>query len=702
MGSKFCPGDPQDDARESFAVDASDGAEHPAVLRAVACGFAGVLGGGGSPEFFPWLLHEIAHFLSPHGAVEDVSVGLQKKEVFPGFAAETPRSSRQAVICLCGEMRPQPAARIGTFQPAGNDRFERFVQPVGNLPEDARLDVQVRFDAVGGDHAEFHAQVIGQFRHAEELFEVPARQRHAQPQAFVSLRAEAFDQLHCLFVRAGKPADLVVRRAQPVQADRQTHRRIDSEDFLHRRFDLFGEEGVGGNRNDRPRAALADFADELRKVVPQERLASGEVDRSQRSGQPAHVLRCEAVGRRRLPHIAHHATRVAAVRYGDYGVDGTKHTITVSTCGTLDNDEAEKMIAVLLKCYYHVIVHIKEIFLDRKTRVTIAQVAKRAGVSRMTISRVLSNDTRVRLETRSRILRIMNQMGYVPNPSARAMRSNRRLYTTRTSCFALVFGEDTQKADEFFCEVARGVESEAADLQLSALQVHWCRDLEHSWMRMQRLFSMDGLCGTVLVGQFGLQDIRAIQRITPRVVLVDCPIPSGACCAGVETDNRGGCRIALNHLHERGARRVVLLSGPENHYFTHAMESTAGEFRNRFDSLEIYHTDYSPRMGRETIKTLIRSRFPFDGVFGNDTLCLGAVRALKEEDKSIPSEVRVVGFDDIPADAYLTPSLTSVRVDKRKLGVQAVKFLVDMVENNATARDIRAIVNAKLVIRESS
>lgn len=334
--------------------------------------------------------------------------------------------------------------------------------------------------------------------------------------------------------------------------------------------------------------------------------------------------------------------------------------------------------------------------------VTITQVAKRASVSRMTVSRVLSNDSRVRPETRSRILRIMNQMGYVPNPSARAMRSGRRLYATQASCFALIFGEDTQKADEFFCEVARGVESQAARLQLSALQVHWRGNLENSWLRMQRLFSMEGLCGTILVGQFDLEDIQAIQRITSRVVLVDCPIPLGARCAGVETDNLGGCRFALNHLHERGAKRVVILGGPENHYFTRAMESAAGEFQNRFDFLRVYNTDYSPQMGRETIVTLIRNQLPFDGVFGNDTLCLGAMRALKDEGIIVPTDVRVIGFDDIPADEYLSPSLTSLSVDKQQLGALAVKSLVEMVENDTTTRDVRAVVNAKLVIREST
>jgi DNA-binding LacI/PurR family transcriptional regulator len=351
---------------------------------------------------------------------------------------------------------------------------------------------------------------------------------------------------------------------------------------------------------------------------------------------------------------------------------------------------------------YHVNVHILEFFVVSGEQVTILQVARRSGVSRMTVSRVLSNDSRVRPETRSRILHVMNQLGYVPNPSARAMRSGRKLQATQASCFALIFGVDTQKADEFFCEIARGVESQAAESQLSALQVHWLDNLENSWRRMQRLFSMEGLCGALLVGQFGLEDIRAVQRVTPHVVLVDCPIPEGARCAGVEADNRGGCRIALEHLHKQGARRVVVLGGPEGHYFTRAMESAAGDFRGRFDFLQVYHTDYSPRMGREVISELVKNGVSFDGVFGNDTLCIGAMRALADQGISIPADVRIVGFDDIPAGEFFKPSLTSVSVDKKKLGAQSVKSLVGMVEGDTTVCDMRVVVNAELILRESA
>ncbi len=331
---------------------------------------------------------------------------------------------------------------------------------------------------------------------------------------------------------------------------------------------------------------------------------------------------------------------------------------------------------------------------------SIIDVAVRAKVSRMTVTRVMRGDP-VKGKTRGRVLAAMKELSYVPSPAARAMRSRDALRSSQSSCFALVFGADTQNADEFFCEVTRGVEKEAAVHGLSALQVHWLEDSESSWKKMQAVLGIRGLCGVIMAGQFRAADIRSILKVNPNIVIVDSPAPRGINVHGVESDNSGGCRLALSHLHERGARKPVILAGPPDHYFSRAMLGALNSLRGKFASARVVRTDFSMRSAYSRIGELMDGGNGFDAVFGNDTLCMGAARAISERGIHVPGQVMLAGFDDIPACAYLSPSLTSVRIDKRRLGAESVKTLVCAFRGERKGI-IRTVVGAQLIEREST
>jgi DNA-binding LacI/PurR family transcriptional regulator len=333
--------------------------------------------------------------------------------------------------------------------------------------------------------------------------------------------------------------------------------------------------------------------------------------------------------------------------------------------------------------------------------VSIVEVARKADVSRMTVTRVMRNDP-VREETRQRVLDSMHELGYVPSSAARAMRSRDTLRSSQSNCFALVFGVDTQKADEFFCEVTRGVEKQASEFGLCALQVHWLEDVRNSWLRMQTVLSIDGLCGVILAGQFQPEEIKSIQRVNSNIVIVDGPVPAGVKAGGVESDNIGGCKLAFKHLLQCKVKNPVVLAGPKEHYFSVAMTDALCEFRNIFESVRIYNTDYSMEAGRRQINRLLEDNIGFDAVFGNDTLCIGVMRALAEHDIPIPQEVKVIGFDDIPACQFLRPSLTSIHIDKQKLGGEAVKMLVALVREGKMSGKIKLPIKAVLKKREST
>jgi len=333
--------------------------------------------------------------------------------------------------------------------------------------------------------------------------------------------------------------------------------------------------------------------------------------------------------------------------------------------------------------------------------VSIVDVAKLADVSRMTVTRVMRNDS-VSLEKKKRVLKAMQELGYVPSKAARAMRSTNPLRASMATCFAMVFGTDTQKADMYFAEVARAIEGAAASEGLSALQVHWQEDTAISWQRMQTVLSIDGLCGIILIGQFSTKDICSIKAVNNNIMVVEGPTPAEEQVANIKSDNLGGTELALEHLLSCGARRPVVIAGPKNHYFTKAITKAVENYSNKFETIKILNTDYSPENAKNSIIKLIKSKTPFDAIFSNDMCCVGAMKALNTYNIRIPEDVKIVGFDDTPICEYLTPSLTGVAIDKQQLGKEAVKGLVSIVRNEFFDKTNKLRIKAELRKREST
>jgi DNA-binding LacI/PurR family transcriptional regulator len=209
-----------------------------------------------------------------------------------------------------------------------------------------------------------------------------------------------------------------------------------------------------------------------------------------------------------------------------------------------------------------------------------------------------------------------------------------------SSCFALIFGADTQMADEFFCDVARGAEQESVNYSLCPLHVHWQESFNASWPRLQTILAITGMCGAVLAGQFGKSDIEKIRKHTKNVVVIDSPVAGDIGVASVESDNLGGCKLALSHLADQKCSRVLVITGPKTHYFSQAMMDSVRQLSNKFEHIETVEADYTIQGGRATIHHLWENGKFYDGVFSNDTMALGANYALSELGLKIPSRSR--------------------------------------------------------------
>ncbi len=224
---------------------------------------------------------------------------------------------------------------------------------------------------------------------------------------------------------------------------------------------------------------------------------------------------------------------------------------------------------------------------------TIKEVAVESGFSVMTVSRALRGLDGVNEDTRRTILDVAGRIGYVPSVEARALRNGLSAVINGTPCLGLVFGADTQFADSFFCSVTRGVERKAAEYGFCPVQVHIEDNFERSWPRLKSAFNVANLCGCLLVGQFGKADIEFILRQTDKVVVLDGPVPDGVDAASAAVDYQGGARSALEHLADSGCRRVLVITGPSEHYFSKSIKAAADTLKDEFENLEIIESDYT-------------------------------------------------------------------------------------------------------------
>lgn len=333
---------------------------------------------------------------------------------------------------------------------------------------------------------------------------------------------------------------------------------------------------------------------------------------------------------------------------------------------------------------------------------SIGLVAEKAGVSKMTVSRVIRGESSVKEETKKRVISIMEKLGYVPSPVAQSLRSKDQLRSSGSRLLAAIFGSGTETAIDFFHDVLGGIEQSAADSGLCPIQVHWQENIENSWPRLQNIFSIDSLCGALLVGQFEPRDISMIQKKIKHLVAVDGPAPKMDGIGSVESDYFEGSLLALSHLIEVKAKKIVIFTVQKNHYFAKAMELAAQVKSAESVDINIIYNCLSSQNTYDSVKKLIKEGRDFDGIFTTDEFAIGAVKALHEMKIAIPGRVKIVGFDDTHYASFLTPTLTSIRIDKYRLGVEAVKTLVSMIRSKNSMFEIKKVIRPSLIVREST
>jgi DNA-binding LacI/PurR family transcriptional regulator len=321
-------------------------------------------------------------------------------------------------------------------------------------------------------------------------------------------------------------------------------------------------------------------------------------------------------------------------------------------------------------------------------RVSMADVAQRAGVSGQTVSRVVNDSPRVDPDTRARVEAAMAQLGYRPHRAARALR------TGRTHTIGLVVSTLASVGNSRMLQAV----ADAAAPRGYALTVVTAGDAAGLAQAFERLRDQ-GVDGAIVLNEATAAARRTDAPAGLDLVVVDSP-PDERFTV-VQSDHESGARAATEHLTRLGHPTVWHLAGPEDSYA--ASERERG-WRAALEGAglvapPVVRGDWSAASGHSAGVTLA-ARPDVSAVFAaNDQMALGLLRALAEAGRSVPRDVSVVGFDDIADAADYLPPLTTVRQDFDALGERAVEALVEAIDGGSAKTDL---VPTRLIVREST
>ncbi|WP_439901543.1 LacI family DNA-binding transcriptional regulator [Microbacterium azadirachtae] len=296
----------------------------------------------------------------------------------------------------------------------------------------------------------------------------------------------------------------------------------------------------------------------------------------------------------------------------------------------------------------------------------IRDVAREAGVSYQTVSRVLNGSDRIRETTRAHVQSVIDRLGYRPNPVARALSTNRSRTIGVLTAQSALYGPATAIAAIEFAARDAGYRLSIANL----------RSGETEAVRA----SIDDLLSHAVEA---IIVIAPQQQVLGEVgeMSVDVPIvalgPSGE-RHSMAMDQIAGARAAVGHLADLGHEYIVHLAGPQD--WTEAEARMVGYLRE-LDARDLRVRapllgDWTAQFGYEAGRSLLRMP-DFTAVFaGNDSMALGFLHACRELGVRVPEDISVVGFDDIPEAAHFFPPLTTVRQDFSELGRRTIRMLL--------------------------
>jgi LacI family transcriptional regulator len=329
---------------------------------------------------------------------------------------------------------------------------------------------------------------------------------------------------------------------------------------------------------------------------------------------------------------------------------------------------------------------------------TLDNIARLAGVSRSTASRVVNNHPNVRADVRERVLKVIENTGYHPNVAARTLASQ------RSWMIGLVLPRSVSSffSDPYFPRLTQGIAQACNqfDYTLALFLLSTKEDEDKIYPRISRKGLIDGIL--LQSGQIGDQLSERLVNSNIPLVIFGRPHQAGG-VSYVDVDNVNAAYNAVGHLIRLGYRRIATITGlPDSTVGVDRKEGYLKALIDRgraVDPALIGEGDFTEAGGYFAMKQLLAAR-P-DAVFvASDMMAIGAMRAVREAGLSIPGDVAFVGFDDLPLATLPDPPLTTIRQPIYRLGIKTVEILIDLIEHGIQPPR-RIIMDTELIIRDS-
>lgn len=329
---------------------------------------------------------------------------------------------------------------------------------------------------------------------------------------------------------------------------------------------------------------------------------------------------------------------------------------------------------------------------------TLKDIAKKAGVSSATVSRILNGDTsiNVRPETRKRVYEVAEELEYMPLMKKYSKRS---IKTTPLRVLLVNgYSEQNEIEDPYYLSIRFGLEREAKDRGIEIVKVY----------REEGLFNFDeigSVNGIIAVGELLADDIRQISKFHESIVFLD-HVPAVKGYDSIVVDLYQSIKEMIQFLMKQGHKKIGYIGGRDSHAADHIdiRESAFVEIMNQMNMLDSRHIiigDFSIESGYNIVKQQVnKENLPDAYVIANDSMAIGTLKAFAEKEIQVPKDVSIISINDIATAKFVLPPLTTIKIYSEDMGKMAVRLLVDRIESDREVA-VKMLVSTKLVVRES-
>lgn len=325
---------------------------------------------------------------------------------------------------------------------------------------------------------------------------------------------------------------------------------------------------------------------------------------------------------------------------------------------------------------------------------TIKDIAKIAGVSSATVSRIINGKGEASQETINRIMKLVSDLNYKPNRLAKTL-------SQRSSNIIAVMLPNL--VNPYFGELLRAIDTEATNhnFQLLICNTNDCRKKVEQFL--DSIINNYAFGAIICTLQVTLEDLKQLEKAGVHTVTIDRSSFEHPYSA-VNIDQEKGSYIATEFLIKKGARNIIFISGPEYDSLSPERETGYKRALKKYGlSAEpvILRGTFSLESGYQLTHNYIKEKKPFDAIFAsNDLMAIGAMRACRDFKLSVPDKVKIIGNDNLTIDEYLLPKLTSLSQNKKLVGKTVIEELLSLKDEKVLPRKI--LIQPRIIVRETT